>query len=115
MLTKTLATTALVLGAFAPAGAAELGPVQAGTFPLGDRTASVYYTAQGDTYQVVTTVGPADDGTGEPIRFTGSLRPGDTQTVSVGWFGTAPQVPVVLELTHAGATLVATSPAAPTE
>jgi hypothetical protein len=76
---------ALVLGSVMPfaAGASELKPMQAGTFVLGDQTASVFYTQSGDVFEVVTTIGPTD-GSGAPVRLTGFLLPGQKQMVSVG-------------------------------
>jgi hypothetical protein len=104
---RRFSAVALVLGSVTPfaAGASELKPLQAGTFVLGDQTASVYYTQSGDTFEVVTTIGPTD-GSGAPVRVTGFLLPGQKQMVSVGAYGTTTQ-PQELELVHGGKVLVA--------
>jgi hypothetical protein len=54
---------------------------------LGDQSASIYYTVSGDTFEVVTTIGPAD-GSGAPIRFVGFLQPSQKQIVSASRYGT---------------------------
>jgi hypothetical protein len=99
---KNFAVVAVMLTSLAPfAGAAsELKPMQGGTFVLGEQSASIYYTVSGDTFEVVTTIGPAD-GSGGPIRFVGSLQPGEQQTVSAGTYGTMTP-PRELVLTHEG-------------
>ncbi len=89
-----------------PAIAEELAPLQAGTYRLGDHTASVYYVIDKDSYQVVTTVAPNPGVAGGPVRFEGSLALGEKQVVSVGTFdSTAP--PVVLEIIRDGDVLTA--------
>jgi hypothetical protein len=104
---RRFSAVALVLGSVMPfvAGASELKPMQAGTFVLGDQTASVYYTQSGDTFEVVTTIGPTD-GSSAPVRLVGFLLPGQKQKVSVGAYGTTTP-PQELELVHAGQVLVA--------
>lgn len=89
------------------AGAAELTPLQAGTFVLGSQRVSVYYTASGDTYEVVTTIAPDAAAAGAPIRFVGFLEPGQKALISAGHFGTA-AAPDTLELVHEGDLLSAT-------
>jgi hypothetical protein len=86
------------------ADASELMPLQAGTFVLGTHTISIYYTAAGDTYEVVTTIA---DTSGAPIRFVGFLEPGQKAFVSAGQFGTTAE-PETLELMHRGNLLSAT-------
>jgi hypothetical protein len=104
---RRFSAVAAVLGGVMPvvAGAAELKPMQAGTFVLRDQTASVYYTQSGDTFEVVTTIGPTD-GSGAPVRLTGFLLPGQKQMVSIGAYGRATP-PQELELVHSGKVLVA--------
>jgi hypothetical protein len=103
-----LSAVAVVLGTLPfVAVAAELKPLEAGTFVLGTHTVSVYYTVNGDTYEVVTTIAPGPDASGAPIRFVGFLPPGQKQVVSVGSFGTT-SVPEALELVHQGNLLSAT-------
>jgi hypothetical protein len=99
----------LMLGTVMPffANASELKPLEAGTFVLGDHTVSVYYTVSGDTYQVVATIAPGADTSGAPLRFVGSLRPGQKQIVSAGAFGST-SAPQALELVHQGDLLSAT-------
>ncbi len=91
-MTRKFAIVAVALASFAPfAGAAsELKPMQGGTFVLGDQSASIYYTVSGDTFEVVTTIGPAD-GSGGPIRFVGFLQPGQKAIVSAGTYGIRPR------------------------
>ncbi len=67
---------------------------------LGDQSASIYYTVSGDTFEVVTTIGPAD-GSGAPIRFVGFLQPGQKQILSAGTYGTTTP-PRELVLTREG-------------
>jgi hypothetical protein len=104
---RRFSAVAIVLGSVMPfvAEASELKPLQAGTFVLGAQTASVYYTQTGDTFEVVTTIGPTD-GSGGPVRLTGFLLPGQKQMVSVGAYG-ATTPPQELELVHSGKVLVA--------
>jgi hypothetical protein len=85
---------------FAGAAASELKPMQGGTFELGAQSASIYYTVSGDTFKVVTTLGPAD-GSGGPVRFVGYLQPREKQIVSAGTYGTSAP-PRELVLTHEG-------------
>jgi hypothetical protein len=101
-MTRNFAVVAVMLAGLVPyAGAAsELKPMQGGTFMLGDQSASIYYTVSGDTFEVVTTMGPAD-GSGGPVRFIGFLRPGEHQIVSAGQYGTTAP-PQQLMLSHDG-------------
>jgi hypothetical protein len=103
---RRFSAVAIVLGSVMPfvAGASELKPMQAGTFVLGQQTASVYYTQSGDAFEVVTTIGPTD-GSGAPVRVTGFLMPGQKQMVSVGTYG-ATTPPQELALVHSGKVLV---------
>jgi hypothetical protein len=77
---------------------AELEPMPGATFVLGEQSASIYYTVDGDTFEVVTTIGPAD-GSGGPVRLIGFLRPGEKQIVSAGKYRTTAS-PEGLVLTH---------------
>jgi hypothetical protein len=101
-MTRSFAVVAVMLASLVPfAGAAsELKPMQGGTFVLGDQSASIYYTVSGDTFEVVTTIGPSD-GSGGPIRVVGFLQPGQKQIVSAGRYGTTAP-PRELVLTHQG-------------
>ena len=90
-----------------PAVAGELSPLQAGTFVLGNHTASVFYTVRDGLYDVVTTIAPDADLKGGPMRFVGSLAPGQKQIISLGEFGTT-AAPRTLELLNNGEYLVAT-------
>jgi hypothetical protein len=105
----TISALALALATALPgiAAAADLKPLHAGTFVLGDHTVSVFYTVSGDTYEVVTTVVPDALTSGSPVRFVGFLPPGQKQVVSVGSVGTASS-PDTLELIHQGDLLSAT-------
>ncbi|HEX5078527.1 MAG TPA: hypothetical protein VFV80_05200 [Geminicoccaceae bacterium] len=103
-----LSAMSLALAAFLPVGAyaSELKPLEAGTFLLGSQSVSVYYTVEGDVFQVVTTIAP--DGTsGAPMRFVGFLQPGEKALVSSGEFGTRAS-PATLVLVHQGDRLSAT-------
>ena len=98
-----LSASSLVLALTMPSmgSASELKPLEAGTFMLGTHTVSIYYTVSDEAYEVVTTIAPAPDTSGAPIRFVGFLRPGQVETLSVGSFGTA-TAPAALELVHDG-------------
>lgn len=101
-MTKNFAAVTVMLASLMPfAGAAsELKPIQGGTFVIGDQSASIYYTVNGETFEVVTTMAPAD-GSGGPVRFVGYLQPGQKQIVSVGGYEvTTPLRELVL--THKG-------------
>lgn len=89
------------------ANASELKPLEAGTFVLGSQSVSIYYTANGDTYEVVATIAPDAGASGAPIRFVGFLRPGQKALVSAGHFGSTAE-PQTLELVHDGDGLSAT-------
>jgi hypothetical protein len=83
-----------------PAGASELAPLQPGTFTLREHTASVYYTVQSESFEVVATIAPAG-ADGAPARFIAELMPGQTATLAVGAFD--PSVPAaVLKLKRQG-------------
>ena len=105
----SLSALSLVLATVMPlvAHASELKPLEAGSFVLGTHTVSVYYMRSGDTYEVVTTIAPAADAPGAPIRFVGYLPPGQRQIISVGAFGTT-MAPETLELVNEGDVLSAT-------
>jgi hypothetical protein len=97
-MTRNFAVVAVTLASLVPfvAAASELKPMQGGTFELGDQSASIYYTISGDTFEVVTTIGPSD-GSGAPVRLVGFLEPGQKQIVSAGTYGTtAPPRELVL-------------------
>ena len=109
---RNLAVVAVMLTSLVPlagAAASELNPMQGGTFVLGEQSASIYYTLDGDTFEVVTTIGPAD-GSGGPVRFVGFLRPGEKEIVSAGKYGTT-AAPEELVLTHEGDVLTIVAPA----
>jgi hypothetical protein len=104
-----LAAMSLALATVMPFGAnaSELKPLQAGTFVLGAQSVSIYYTVNGDTYEVVTTIAPDAGVSGAPIRFVGFLQPGEKAMVSAGQFGATAE-PETLELVHQGDRLSAT-------
>jgi hypothetical protein len=105
---RTATALSLLLSAALPSAAAadDLKPLEAGTFLLGMHTASIYYTVEGASYAVVTTIAPASDAPGAPVRFTASLFPGQKQTIAVGAFATT-AAPAVLEVVRTGDTLSA--------
>lgn len=107
-MTRTATALSLLLGTTMPfaAAAGDLAPLEAGTFILGTQTASVHYTVDGASYEVVTTIAPTHDAPGAPARFTASLLPGQKQTVAVGAFATG-AAPAVLEVVRTGDTLSA--------
>lgn len=104
-----LSAVALTLATVLPFGAdaGELKPLQAGTFVLGGHAVSIYYTATGDTFEVVATVAPDAETPGAPLRFVGFLEPGQKALISAGAFGTA-ATPETLEIVHQGNLLSAT-------
>ena len=97
-MTRDFAVVAVVLASLVPlAGAAsDLKEMQGGIFVLGNQSASIYYTISGETFEVVTTIRPAD-GSGAPIRLIGFLLPGQKQIISAGTYGvTTPPQQLVL-------------------
>ncbi len=96
-----LSLAALAIAMPAVANSAELRPMQGGSFEIGDHAVSIYYTENDQDYQVVTTIAPTGDYDGAPIRFVGLMKPGQTETVSIGSFGNT-NAPEVLELVHNG-------------
>jgi hypothetical protein len=75
-------------------------PLHGATLWFADRFASVYYTVDADTFEVVTTIveGPAG---GDPLQTRLRLRDGETNTLSIGANGhDAPLT--TLHLTRAG-------------
>lgn len=78
-----LAASILTLGALsAVAGTAtELKPVAAQSFEIGGMKGVAYYTVEHDGYRVVATLA---DGEGhQPVRFIGTLAPGQKLSISV--------------------------------
>jgi hypothetical protein len=63
-----------------PARAKELGPLEALSLQFGEMNGVAYYTVQGPSYRVVATL--ATEG-GTPVRFEGSLLPGQRLAVSI--------------------------------
>jgi hypothetical protein len=110
-MTRTAPILSLLLGVAMPftAAAADLAPLEAGTFILGTHTASVYYTVEGTSYNIVTTIAPSHNAPGGPARFATSLLPGQKHTVAVGAFGTGAAPAAVLEVVRTGDTLSARS------
>ena len=104
-----LSAISLALASVMPfaADASELKPLEAGTFVLGSQSVSIYYTVNGDIYEVVTTIASDAETSGAPIRFVGFLQPGQKALVSAGQFGET-TVPETLELVHQGHQLSAT-------
>ena len=62
------------------ARAKELGPLEALSLQFGEMNGVAYYTMQGPSYRVVATL--ATEG-GTPVRFEGSLLPGQKLVVSI--------------------------------
>jgi len=62
------------------ARAQELAPLEALSLRFGDMNGVAYYTVQGPSYRVVATL--ATEG-GTPVRFEGSLLPGQKLAVSI--------------------------------
>jgi hypothetical protein len=108
---KNFAGVAVMLASLVPfaGAAAELKPMQSGTYVLGEQSASIYYTVSDGAFEVVTTIGPVD-GSGGPIRLIGFLQPGQKQVVSAGKYGTTTP-PEELVLTHDGELLSITGTA----
>jgi hypothetical protein len=82
---KRVALAAVVLVATVassswPARANELGPLEALSLQFGEMNGVAYYTVQGPSYRVVATL--ATEG-GTPVRFEGSLLPGQRMAVSI--------------------------------
>ena len=82
-LAKRVVLAAVVLVATVASWAArakELGPLEAQSLQLGEMNGVAYYTVQGPSYRVVATL--ASEG-GTPVRFEGSLLPGQKLVVSI--------------------------------
>jgi hypothetical protein len=90
---KSFVVIALLTAAALPAQAADLKPLEAGTFALGSHAVSIVYTALDGIYEVTTTIAGPDG----PVRFVGFLERGQKALISAGEFGTAAP-PEVLEL-----------------
>ena len=78
-----LAAVVLVAGVASSSLAApakELGPLEALSLQFGEMNGVAYYTVQGPSYRVVATL--ATEG-GTPVRFEGSLLPGQRLAVSI--------------------------------
>jgi hypothetical protein len=58
-------------------------PLHGATMWFADRYASVYYTVDKDTFEVVTTIVQGMD----PLRTRARLRDGETNTISIGGYG----------------------------
>lgn len=71
---------ATVASSSSAARAKELGPLQALSLQFGDTNGVAYYTVQGASYHVVAALA-AERGT--PLRFEGSLLPGQKLIVSI--------------------------------
>ena len=97
----TAGSLALALTLPSMGSAAELKPLQAGSFELGAQHVSIYYTAEDETFQVTTTIAPDIDSEGSPVRLVSVMRPGQTEIVSVGSFEAAAS-DETLELVHNG-------------
>ena len=82
---KRMILAAVILAAMlaswsSPARAKELGPLQALSLQFGEVHGVAYYTVQGPSYHVVATLASES---GIPMRFEGSLLPGQRLVVSV--------------------------------
>lgn len=112
VIAKQLVLAAAVLAATVAssswaARAKELGPLQALSLRLGDTNGVAYYTVQGASYHVVATLA-AERGT--PVRYEGSLLPGQKLVVSVPDSAIAKAQTLVL-LRRGNRLLVETNPA----
>ena len=63
-------------------------PMNATAIPLGDHTAVVYYTEQGDEYEVVTTIGPNYDVEGSIVRHVTRVQAGESFDIEIARNGT---------------------------
>ncbi|MDF2996359.1 MAG: hypothetical protein K0R27_1996 [Xanthobacteraceae bacterium] len=86
------------------ADAAELQPAEPHAIEIDGVKGVAYYTVERDGYRVVATLA---DGEGQPVRFVGTLAPGQKLTISV------PReeggVPVATEIARAGDKVFVTS------
>ena len=99
----SLTACSLILALIMPSigSASELAPLAGASYKLGTQNVSIYYTVDGDAYEVVTTIAPEYGTSGAPIRFVSLLRPGQTEKISVGSFDGA-VAGATLELVHNG-------------
>jgi hypothetical protein len=75
-------------------------PLDGATLWFADRFASVYYTVEADTFEVVTTI-VERSGRRRPLQTRLRLGDGETKTLSIGGYG--PDAPLAtLNLTRAG-------------
>jgi hypothetical protein len=75
-----IALVATVASWSSAARAKELGPLEALSLQFGEMNGVAYYTVQGPSYHVVATLASES---GTPLRFEGSLLPGQKLVVSV--------------------------------
>ena len=64
--------------------AERIAALQPATINLGDHTAVVYYTQQGDQYEVVTTIGPNVGTEGSIVRHVTRVRAGESFNIEFG-------------------------------
>lgn len=94
----------LVASAAGVANATELKPVQAQPIEVGSMKGVAYYTVEKDGYRVVATLA---DSAGKPVRFIGTLAPGQKLSISVPREpGT---LPVAAEIARSGNTVLVTA------
>lgn len=101
-----LVASAAVCALFAQAArAAEMKPIEAQSIALGDLKGVAYYTVETDGYRVVTTL--ADAESGQPVRFVGTLAPGQKLSFSVP--RAAGTLPIAAEIARTGDKVFITS------
>jgi hypothetical protein len=98
---KYISLAALLLGAM-PVSAAELKPLDAGSFDVGAYHGIVYFSDEQDGYRVVATI--ANGETGLPVRFEATLTP--TQNLSISVPGKLGEQSRVFTISRAGTALV---------
>ena len=105
MAKPTILVSALIASALPLAVAAQdLEPLQASAFNLGEQSAVVYYTENNNNYEVVTTIGPNQEGMGAPTRHVVNVAPGQSYNIEFGSNDRGPS-PYKLTITRVNDTL----------
>ncbi len=85
--TKMLYLPIIALVASQPVSADSLKPMHAHSIEMSDRTVVVFYTVEGDQYEVTTTIGPHRTEGGPITRYVTRLQQDESYLVSVAHDG----------------------------
>ena len=98
---KIAAVSVLIALAGSARGETLYGPLQGNTLELADHMVSLYYTDEGDYYEVVTTLG-ANANHDYLSRFTAQLSDGEDYHITLGGYGSNRTL-VTLTISRSGA------------